>query len=127
MYTVFLVIHVLIAIALIALILLQQGKGADMGAAFGSGASATMFGARGSASFLSRVTASLATGFFITSMILAYFASQLSSPTSIMERVPAPLSEPASPPAIEPPAIAPSISPSPNPVEIPQVPSVPSQ
>lgn len=70
-----LVVHVLIAVAMIALILLQQGKGADAGAAFGSGASGTVFGSRGSASFLSRATAILATLFFITSLSLAYLAS----------------------------------------------------
>jgi len=85
MQTVFLLLHVIVAIALIALVLFQHGKGADAGAAFGSGASATMFGSRGSASFLSRVTAGLAAGFFITSLLLAYFATQSSTPTSVVE------------------------------------------
>lgn len=87
MYTVLLLAHVVIAISLIVLVLLQHGKGADAGAAFGSGASSTMFGARGSASFLSRVTAALAAGFFITSLILAYVAVQTSAPISVMERI----------------------------------------
>jgi preprotein translocase subunit SecG len=65
--------HVFIAVAIIALILLQQGKGADAGAAFGAGASGTVFGAKGSASFLSRATGILATLFFGTSLTLAYF------------------------------------------------------
>ncbi|MBB3142502.1 preprotein translocase subunit SecG [Halomonas organivorans] len=71
-----LMIHVAIAIALVALILLQQGKGADAGASFGGGASQTVFGSRGSGSFLSRATAVLAAAFFATSLTLAYFASR---------------------------------------------------
>ena len=69
-----LVVHVLIAIGIVGLILLQQGKGADAGAAFGSGASATVFGSQGSGTFLSRTTAILATLFFVTSLSLAYLA-----------------------------------------------------
>ena len=87
MYTVFLLFHVIIAIALVTLVLIQQGRGADAGAAFGSGASSTVFGSRGSASFMSRITAGLATGFFITSLVLAYFASQTVTPTSVTERL----------------------------------------
>lgn len=86
-HTLILVAHIVVAVALIALVLLQQGKGADAGAAFGSGASATMFGSRGSASFLSRTTAALATVFFVTSLTLAYFSTQTSAPRSIVERV----------------------------------------
>ncbi|MCA1772608.1 MAG: preprotein translocase subunit SecG [Halomonas sp.] len=71
-----LMVHVVIAIALVVLILLQQGKGAEAGAAFGGGASQTVFGSRGSGNFLSRFTGILAAGFFITSMALAYFATQ---------------------------------------------------
>jgi preprotein translocase subunit SecG len=95
-YTLILVAHVVVAVALIALVLLQQGKGADAGAAFGSGASATMFGARGSASFLSRTTAALATVFFLTSLTLAYFSTQSSTPQSVVERIQA--EKPAEPP-----------------------------
>lgn len=87
MQTLFLLLHVIIAIGLVALVLVQQGKGADAGAAFGSGASATVFGSRGSASFLTRVTGGLATGFFLTSMILAYFATQVTAPTSVIEGI----------------------------------------
>jgi preprotein translocase subunit SecG len=86
-HTLIVVAHIVVAVALIGLILVQQGKGADAGAAFGSGASATMFGSRGSASFLSRTTAILATVFFLTSLILAYFATQSSAPKSVIERV----------------------------------------
>ncbi len=97
-YTLFLVAHVVVAVALIALVMLQQGKGADAGAAFGSGASATMFGSQGSASFLSRTTAILATVFFLTSLTLAYFAHQASVPASIIERsVPSKSTVPAAP------------------------------
>ena len=78
METVILVIHVLIAVSLVSLILLQQGKGAEMGAAFGSGASSTVFGSRGAASFMTRSTAMLATAFFLTSLALAYFSIQAS-------------------------------------------------
>ncbi len=87
LHTILLLAHVIIAIALVVLVLLQHGKGADAGAAFGSGASSTVFGARGATSFLSRLTGGLAAGFFITSMTLAYFATQTVEPTSIVERI----------------------------------------
>jgi preprotein translocase subunit SecG len=67
--------HVLVAAAIIGLVLLQHGKGADMGSGFGSGSSGSLFGATGSANFLSRITAVLATVFFITSLGLAYLAT----------------------------------------------------
>ena len=95
-HTLILVAHVVVAVALIALVLLQQGKGADAGAAFGSGASATMFGSQGSASFLSRTTAILATMFFLTSLTLAYLSTQTSAPQSVVERVQA--EKPVEPP-----------------------------
>jgi preprotein translocase subunit SecG len=69
------VIHVLAAVSVIGLVLLQHGKGADMGAAFGSGASGSLFGVSGSSNFLSRATAASVLVFFITSLTLAYFAS----------------------------------------------------
>ncbi len=72
--TVVVVIHLLMALGLVVLVLLQQGKGADAGASFGAGASATVFGSQGSATFLSRFTAILAAVFFITSLGLAFFA-----------------------------------------------------
>jgi len=74
MQSILLVIHLLLSISLIVLILLQHGKGADAGAAFGSGASATVFGSRGTTSFLSRTTAILATLFFTVSLALAILA-----------------------------------------------------
>ncbi len=76
MWTGILVFHVCVAIALVALVLLQQGKGADAGAAFGSGASQTVFGSRGSGSFITRTTAVLAALFFFTSLTLAYLSSE---------------------------------------------------
>ncbi len=73
--TLILTLHVLVALAIIFLVLLQHGKGADMGAAFGSGSSGSLFGATGSANFLSRTTAALAVVFFLTSLGLAYLAT----------------------------------------------------
>src|SRR5258707_13509916 len=72
---VLIVLHVLVALAIIGLVLLQHGKGADMGSGFGGGASRSLFGATGSANFLSRATAALATVFFILSLVLAYIAT----------------------------------------------------
>ncbi len=85
LYNIILVVHVLIATGLIVLVLLQQGKGADAGAAFGSGASGTVFGSQGSASFLTRTTAVLATLFFVTSLTLFTLASNLSKPESVVD------------------------------------------
>ena len=76
METIILLVHVLIAVGVIGLIMLQQGKGAETGASFGSGASQTVFGGQGSSNFLSRTTAILATIFFITSISLAVLARQ---------------------------------------------------
>jgi len=73
--TLILVVHVVVAIAVIGLVLLQHGKGADVGASFGGGSSGSLFGATGSANFLSRATAVLAAIFFITSLGLAYVAT----------------------------------------------------
>ncbi len=75
MYGVLLVIFLLISLALVALIILQQGKGTDMGASFGAGASATLFGSNGSANFMTRMTAVLATLFFVISLILGNMSS----------------------------------------------------
>jgi len=74
MYTILLVIHLAVSLVLIGIVLLQHGKGADAGAAFGSGASSTVFGARGSASFLGKLTGVLGAGFFVTSLTLAIMA-----------------------------------------------------
>ncbi|MDR0250487.1 MAG: preprotein translocase subunit SecG [Burkholderiales bacterium] len=83
------VVHILVAVAICGFVLLQHGKGADMGAAFGSGASGSIFGSAGSANFLSRTTAALATVFFVTSLGLTYYSAQRSGSTiggSIMDR-----------------------------------------
>ena len=80
------VLQILVAVGLIGLILLQQGKGADAGAAFGSGGSGTIFGSRGSASFLSRATAVLAVVFFSNSIALAYISGQSVERESVTER-----------------------------------------
>ncbi len=86
MKEIFYVIHVLLSIAVVGLVLLQHGKGADAGAAFGAGASSTVFGSQGSSNFLSRSTAILATLFFLSSMFLAYLSSQVAKgPESIMQ------------------------------------------
>ena len=77
--TVIVVLHLLVAIGLLGLVLMQQGKGAETGASFGSGASGTVFGSQGSGTFLSRLTAILATIFFLTSLGLAYYASHKAS------------------------------------------------
>lgn len=90
MQKIILIVHTVIALGIIALVLLQRGKGADAGAAFGAGASGTVFGARGSGSFFSRATAVLATAFFASSLTLAYLSSQRSvEPESVLEGTPA--------------------------------------
>ncbi|MCB1788105.1 MAG: preprotein translocase subunit SecG [Chromatiaceae bacterium] len=125
MQSVLVIVHLFLSIGLVGLILIQHGKGADMGAAFGSGASATVFGSRGAGNFLSRTTAVLATLFFVTSLALAYFAMQSTEPATLMEGVkteaaaPAEAEVPAAPAATDLPAIpeAPAASGS----EVPQV------
>ena len=76
MESIIVIVHVIVAIAIVGLVLLQQGKGADAGAAFGSGSSNTVFGSAGSGNFLTRSTSIAATIFFITSLSLAIFARQ---------------------------------------------------
>lgn len=80
--TLLIVVQVISAIAIIVLVLLQHGKGADMGAAFGSGASGSLFGATGSANFLSRATAAVATVFFVATLGLAYTGTEVKRPAS---------------------------------------------
>jgi len=84
---IFAIVHILICVGLVGLILIQHGKGADAGAAFGGGASGTVFGSQGSTSFLSRTTAVLATLFFVTCLTLAYFSIQRIEPKSALESV----------------------------------------
>ena len=100
METVVWIFHLLVAATLVGLVLLQHGKGADMGAAFGSGASGSLFGASGSANFLSRATAVAATLFFLTSMGLTYFSLNRAAPGGVLDKIPAstqtaPASQPA--------------------------------
>ena len=83
-----LVIHVALAVGVIALVLIQHGKGAEAGAAFGSGASSTVFGARGSASFLTRITTVLAALFFLTSLTLFYIAAHREGGISSVTELP---------------------------------------
>ena len=99
METLLWIVHVIVAISVIALVLLQHGKGADMGAAFGSGSAGSLFGSSGSANFLSRSTAVLASLFFLTSLGLAYFGLQQHRATSVLERaaVPTTANQPEAP------------------------------
>ncbi|MGH8477144.1 MAG: preprotein translocase subunit SecG [Methylococcales bacterium] len=116
MYQALIIVHVLLAIGIISLVLLQQGKGADAGAAFGSGASGTVFGAQGSANFLTRATAVLATLFFATSLGLAVVGDTRQSSAGFMD-IPAIESVPTDmPPVQQNPNPAPPVS------DIPPVP-----
>ena len=85
LYQIVIVIHILLGIGIIGLVLMQQGKGADAGAAFGSGASGSVFGAQGSASFLSRTTAIFASLFFMTSLGLAFLGGYQGKKADIMD------------------------------------------
>ena len=86
LFSLVLTVHVIVGLSVIGLVLVQHGKGADMGAAFGSGSSGSLFGSSGSANFLSRTTAVLATAFFLTSLGLSYLASNKpAAPSSVME------------------------------------------
>jgi preprotein translocase subunit SecG len=91
------IVHLFLCIGIVGLVLLQRGKGADAGAGFGAGASGTVFGARGSASFLSRTTAVLATLFFITCLTLAYLGNAQVKSTSVLDQVADPNAVPAAP------------------------------
>ena len=94
--TLIVTVQILTAVGMIGLILIQHGKGADMGAAFGSGSSGSLFGASGSANFLSRTTAVLATVFFICTLALAYFGNYRAPESgSVLERAAAPATAPA--------------------------------
>ncbi|NML25466.1 preprotein translocase subunit SecG [Zoogloea dura] len=101
-FSIVLTVHVLAGLGVIGLVLMQHGKGADMGAAFGSGASGSLFGSSGSANFLSRTTGVLAAVFFVTSLSLSYLSGAKSpATTSVMEgaavQVPAPAANSAAP------------------------------
>ncbi|MCU0976348.1 MAG: preprotein translocase subunit SecG [Steroidobacteraceae bacterium] len=82
-------LHILLCVVIVGLVLIQRGKGADAGAGFGAGASGTVFGARGSATFFSKATAVVATVFFVTSLALTYVASRpAEAPQSVIDRLP---------------------------------------
>lgn len=110
--TVILAIQMISAVAMVALILVQHGKGADMGAAFGSGGSGSLFGASGSANFLSRSTAVLATVFFVCTLALAYFGNlrPTSSGSSVLESPAAIVPAAGGDVPVVPPAAAPAAS-----------------
>jgi preprotein translocase subunit SecG len=99
---VLIVLHVLLALAIIGLVLLQHGRGADMGSGFGGGSSGSLFGASGSANFLSRTTAVLATVFFLSSLGLAYLAtSRPQDSGSLIDRVAPGKAQPEKAPAAD--------------------------
>ena len=87
MYTIVLVVHIIAAAAIIGLVLVQHGKGADMGAAFGSGSAGSLFGSAGASNFLSRSTGVLAAVFFITSLGLTYYTVHTKSASGIMDQL----------------------------------------
>ncbi|ACM32349.1 MULTISPECIES: preprotein translocase subunit SecG [Diaphorobacter] len=105
---VILAVQMLTALGMIGLILIQHGKGADMGAAFGSGSSGSLFGASGSANFLSRTTAVLATVFFVATLALAYFGNQRPVSTGSVLETPAAAVPASTAPAVDASAAAPA-------------------
>ena len=101
METLIWIVHILAAVSVVGLVLLQHGKGADMGAAFGSGSSGSVFGSSGSANFMSRATAVLATVFFLTSLGLTYLSSHKTENKGVMDKaVPAQSSAPSPAPSV---------------------------
>lgn len=136
--SIILTVHLILAVFIIGLVLLQKGKGAEAGTGFGAGASGTVFGSRGSANFLSRSTAVLVALFFATSLTLAYLAGHRAPPSSLLDQVPAnttvpaptttqpaPSATPATPPSATP-ATPPSEAPSQTPSDtLPEIPIMP--
>jgi preprotein translocase subunit SecG len=122
-----LVLHLLVAFAICGFVLLQHGKGADMGAAFGSGSSGSLFGAAGSANFLSRTTAVLAAVFFASSLGLTWFAASRGTPgglmqQGVMEKAAPKISDVPAPPSAAPGAV-PGAPPAGDPLKIPATPA----
>ena len=107
MQTLVLVIHVLAALTIAVLVLLQHGKGADMGAAFGSGSAGSLFGSAGASNFLSRTTGVLAAVFFATSLGLTYFSSP-SKTSGVIQHIDVPAAKPGVSSDVKPAAPAPS-------------------
>jgi preprotein translocase subunit SecG len=117
-------VHVLLALMIIGLVLLQRGKGAEAGAGFGSGASGTVFGARGTSTLFSKLTAVFAGLFFVTSLTLAYLGSHATTqPTSVLERA-AQAAAATAPTKAPPPALTPTpppaSTPAPQPAPVPE-------
>lgn len=110
------VVHILVSLALIFVVLLQKGSGADMGAAFG-GSSQSVFGARGSGSFLGKMTAGLATIFMLSSLSLAFFTTQKGPGVSVMEKAPIATSKEVEPVKPSGPPIPAKSMPQPDPVK----------
>ena len=123
--TLLIVVQVVAAIAIIVLVLLQHGKGADMGAAFGGGASGSLFGATGSANFLSRSTAAVASVFFVATLGLAYVGTTVKRPASDGSGIMGGTMQPAAPesPASQIPGAAPAVPADPA---VPAAPSAPA-
>jgi len=122
MQTLILVIHIIAAVGIVVLVLLQHGKGADMGAAFGSGSAGSLFGSAGAANFLSRTTAVLAAVFFVSSLALTYLSAPSKS-GGVTESLAVPAGKPESKPAApatSAPAPAPSGAPAEKSTQIPK-------
>jgi preprotein translocase subunit SecG len=118
LHTFLMIIHILSATSIVALVLVQRGKGADAGAGFGAGASGTVFGARGATTALSRATAVLATVFMVTSLTLAYMGTHNAAPTeSVLEQLTGGQGSAADVPAV----------PASPPAETPTIPAPPAQ
>ena len=98
------IIHIIVCIALIMIVLLQTGKGADMGAAFGGGSSQTLFGSTGASTFLSKATTAAAVIFMLTSLVLAYMSGHRPGTQSVVTDSPAPVQTQAAPVTTTPPA-----------------------
>jgi preprotein translocase subunit SecG len=121
MHTLVIVLHVLAAVSIVVLVLLQHGKGADMGAAFGSGSAGSLFGSSGAANFLSRSTGILAAVFFVTSLGLTFLTASPSKSGGVTQSIKTDSGKPASQPAAPAPsAPAPSGDPSSKSSEIPK-------
>ena len=123
MTTVFIILHIAVCIALIMIVLLQTGKGADMGAAFGGGASQTLFGSTGATTFLGKATTVVAVVFMLTSLWLAYKSSHRTGDSIVLESKP-PIEQPAVPVLPEKPADA---VPAPSQPAMPAVPEKPAE
>ncbi len=125
MYTILSIVLVIVSIALVSLVLIQQGKGADIGAAFGSGASQTVFGSRGAASFMTRATAVLAALFFIVCLSLAYLSGNRAERKSVTDMALPAQTKPAQPAGVTP--MVPAMAPGGPAQQSPVVPAKPAQ